>query len=94
MTHIYSLISTDISDSRLALAKKLGADHAINMKQMPANMEECGDKMKSLNSCIDCTIECSGQDSSVSLGVHVRSFLWVQCCQYFKYHKGILYGIM
>ena len=46
------------------------------MKQMPSSMEECGEKMKDMCRCIDSTIECSGVDSSVSLGVHV-SLLFV-----------------
>lgn len=51
----------------------MGADHVINMRHMPTSMEECGEKMKNLCSCIDSTIECSGVDSSVSLGIHVSS---------------------
>lgn len=63
----------DISENRLALAKTLGCDHVINMKDRSSNMEDCGKEIKAVCPRIDAAIECSGADSSVSLGIHVCS---------------------
>ncbi|XP_067935215.1 sorbitol dehydrogenase-like isoform X2 [Watersipora subatra] len=66
-----NIIITDISEERLALAKSLGATHTINMINFQErSMEEVGETLKNLCSEIDATIECSGVDSSVSLGIH------------------------
>lgn len=61
---------SDISESRLALAQELGADYTVDMRSQTDGMEACGEYIKSLTS-VDATIECSGADSSVHLGVHV-----------------------
>lgn len=59
---------TDIADNRLNLAKKLGADHtqlidSKDTKQMAQRISEMMEGMP------DITIECSGAESSIQLGI-------------------------
>lgn len=61
---------TDISLKRLEMAKKLGADHVIHV-----DTDEIKVLMKKVTEALGCspnkTIECSGADQSVCLGVKV-----------------------
>ncbi|GIY91660.1 sorbitol dehydrogenase [Caerostris extrusa] len=61
---------TDISESRLDFAKKLGADSRVCVRDMDIKIA-----LKEINSKLggsaDVTLECSGAESSIRLGAHV-----------------------
>ncbi|XP_064620809.1 sorbitol dehydrogenase-like [Lineus longissimus] len=60
---------TDISESRLEAAKKMGADHTILVKSRDAKAlaKEVEDVMGEMP---DITIECSGAESSIQLAIY------------------------
>lgn len=59
---------TDICESRLALAKQIGADHTVLVKGITQ-----GDVIKKIHAALegppDVTVECSGAESSMSLAL-------------------------
>ena len=65
--------NTDIDASRLAFAKKVGATHTLQI-QTGQTPEEVGlEVAEVLGGAPDRTIECSGAQFSVDLGVHVST---------------------
>ncbi|GIY28652.1 sorbitol dehydrogenase [Caerostris darwini] len=64
------IIVTDISESRLDIAKKIGATYQLCVKDI--NTETALSEIKSmLGGSPDITIECSGAESSIRLGILV-----------------------
>ncbi|XP_054723766.1 sorbitol dehydrogenase-like [Uloborus diversus] len=68
------ILVTDISESRLEVAKKLGASHVVCVggKDAGASAEEI---RTSLGAPPDITVECSGAESSVRLAILVGALL-------------------
>lgn len=62
----------DISESRLEVAKTLGADHTLLVSQNDAETlaQQVAEKLGSL---ADVTIECSGAESSIRLAIFVSN---------------------
>lgn len=63
------VVMTDISETRLAVAKEMGADHTVLVKtkdgkQLAKRVESTLDAMP------DITIECSGAESSIQTGIY------------------------
>lgn len=62
--------SIDISESRLEVAKSLGADHTLQVGQ--ENAETLASRVaEKLGAPADVTIECSGAESSIRLAIFV-----------------------
>lgn len=77
---------SDISETRLAVAKEMGADHTVLVKtkdgkQLAKRVESTLDAMP------DITIECSGAESSIQTGIYVR----FSC--HFLYHWRKMYTL-
>ncbi|RUS80113.1 hypothetical protein EGW08_012112, partial [Elysia chlorotica] len=66
----------DIDDDRLAFAKDNGADYVINVRGLeePIAAQQI---VSAAGGSPDVTIECSGSDYSMTLGIHVNMFLFI-----------------
>ena len=71
------VIITDISAGRLEVAKSLGADHTVLVGKEDAEVlaSQIGSK---LGSPPDITIECSGAESSIRLGIFVSLNIFIK----------------
>ena len=69
---VYYLCCLDISEGRLAVAKKMGADYTIIVTDKEA--QEMGNVIATtMGANPDVTIECSGAASSVQTGIYVSN---------------------
>ena len=60
------IVATDLSDFTLAMAKKVGADEVINMRQTPDGL----DKFTANKGTFDVLYECSGAVPALTAGIH------------------------
>lgn len=69
---LFGGVYTDISESRLAMAKKLGANVAYKINTEMGSRETSQEILKLLGQrAPDVTIECSGAESSIQTGIYV-----------------------
>lgn len=62
---------TDIDENRLKFASKLGADHVLLIDSNDSKFN--GERVVNLLGAMpDVTIECSGAESSIQLGIYVN----------------------
>lgn len=81
-------LQTDIDVARLNVAMQLGAAHMTHHCSIKSteNPEQLASEILStLGSDVspDCSIECSGADSSLRVGIHVRLFFRISV-QYYR----------
>ncbi|CAL1280561.1 unnamed protein product [Larinioides sclopetarius] len=67
---VTNICITDIAESRLEVAKKIGATNQINVRDVDPKTVVAQVKSK-LGRCPDITLECSGAESSVRLAISV-----------------------
>ena len=60
------IVATDLSDFTLAMAKKVGADEVIDMRQTPDGL----DKFTANKGTFDVLYECSGAVPALTAGIH------------------------
>jgi len=69
---MFFLLYLDVSESRLAFAKQLGADYTLTI-QSSSEPRANADAIVGLIACQpDVTIECSGAESSLQTAVYVK----------------------
>lgn len=68
-TGALGVVITDIDDQRLAFAKENGADYVINVRGLEEPMA-AQQIVSTAGRMPDVTIECSGSDYSMALGIH------------------------
>ncbi|KAF8795543.1 sorbitol dehydrogenase-like [Argiope bruennichi] len=76
---VTNICITDISESRLEVAKKIGAINQVNVKNVDTKDAIAQIKSK-LSGCPDVTLECSGADSSVRLAILITKSGGVVMC--------------
>ena len=72
----FDMHTTDIDDYRLAFAKEQGADDVINVKGQ-TEAEVASVAAEKFGERPDVTMECSGSDFSMRLGIHVSVYLFI-----------------
>ncbi|GBO29194.1 Sorbitol dehydrogenase [Araneus ventricosus] len=70
---------TDIAESRLEVAKKIGATNQLNVKDMDPKTAMT-QIISKLGGCPDITLECSGAESSVRLAIFITKSGGVVMC--------------
>ncbi len=64
----------DISESRLKVAKSMGADHTLLIKTRDGQ-EVAKQVEQAMGSLADVTVECSGAESSIQAGIYVSRII-------------------
>lgn len=93
-----SIIMTDISQSRLDVAQRMGADQIMLVGQGGDSDEALAAKIVSLNGGhqFDASIECSGASASIRLGIFVtplKFFFLNHKTQIYFFYLGVMYII-
>ena len=65
--------SPDIKENRLAMAKRMGADHTLLVTSGDAQSQ--AQQVRQIMGCMpDITMECSGTQAGLNLGIYVSDF--------------------
>lgn len=74
-----NIFNSDIAENRLQVAKNMGANHTILVKS--SSEEILAQQIKEvMGGMPDITIECSGAESSIRLGIFVSIVIFFKSC--------------